>query len=229
MQRYFLEKDDGFIKGLDYNHIVKVMRMKTDDQIITCYNKRCFLSKIKILEKEIKYDKMSELTPFSFPNITIVQGLPKNPKSDLVVKYQTIFGASEIILIPMKRSITKLENEQSKLNRLNLIAKEAAELSHRFDIPKISYKKSIKEIDFLAYDMILLADENEKIKQVKDLSIDNIKSSKILVIIGPEGGISDDERSYLKDVNCISISLGNHILPTEIASLYVLSYFSAII
>lgn len=229
MQRYFLDKDDGIIIGMDFNHIVKVMRMKTDDQIITCYNKRCYISKIEVFPHEVKYYKLNELDRFLFPNITIVQGLPKNPKSDLVVKYQTIFGAREIILVPMKRSVIKLENENTKLNRLNLIAKEAAELSHRFDIPKIFYKKTIKEIDFSIYDILLLADENEKTIQIKDLVIDNLIYKKILVVIGPEGGITDDERTYLKEAGFISISLGNHILPTEIASLYVLSYFSAII
>jgi len=48
---------------------------------------------------------------------------------------------------------------------------------------------------------------------------------KYAVIIGPEGGISDQERIFFKSLDATFISLGQYILPTEAASLSILSFF----
>jgi 16S rRNA (uracil1498-N3)-methyltransferase len=49
---------------------------------------------------------------------------------------------------------------------------------------------------------------------------------KIALIIGPEGGISEAERNSLLSKKVIPVTLGHYILPTEIASLYILTYLS---
>ena len=132
----------------------------------------------------------------------------------------------KIILTPMQRSIAKLENTDNKLKRLSLIAKEAAELAHRFEVPEIKFEKSMSAIDFEVFDLILLADENNKTKTLDQVVPKTINDLKIALIIGPEGGITDAEREMLKNRNAVSISLGNNIIPTEAASLYALSYLS---
>ena len=81
-------------------------------------------------------------------------------------------------------------------------------------------------IDFEVFDLILLADENNKTKTLDQVVPKTINDLKIALIIGPEGGITDAEREMLKNRNAVSISLGNNIIPTEAASLYALSYLS---
>jgi 16S rRNA (uracil1498-N3)-methyltransferase len=227
MQRYFLETFNSKITGQDAHHIKKVMRMNVGDEIIVCHNGHCFLSSISGLEPEVTYTIKHELKKPKSLDITVIQGQPKHPKSEAVVKYATIFGASEIILTTMQRSIAKIDSDSNKLKRLETIAKEASELAHRFDIPKIKTEKNILNMDLSLYDLVLLADESEKAVTLEKALSNDFQDLKIAVIIGPEGGISDSERKALLSKNVVAITLGSNILPTEVASLYVLSYLSA--
>ncbi|MBN2300528.1 MAG: 16S rRNA (uracil(1498)-N(3))-methyltransferase [Acholeplasmataceae bacterium] len=225
-QRYFLEQINNRIEGQDAHHIKKVMRMKDSDEIIVCSGGKCYLASIQIGDDSVSYDLIHELKRGHQSDITLIQGLPKGAKNEFVVKYSTIFDVSKIIFVPMKRSIAKLENTENKIKRLSLIAKEAAELAHRFDIPQLMFEKSLKNIDYSSYDLILLADENNKTKTIDQVIINPISNQKILLIIGPEGGIDESERSMLLAKKAVSISLGQNIIPTEAACLYALSYLS---
>jgi 16S rRNA (uracil1498-N3)-methyltransferase len=82
-------------------------------------------------------------------------------------------------------------------------------------------------MDLSIYDLVLLADESEKAVTLEKALSNDFQDIKIAVIIGPEGGISDSERKALLSKNVVAITLGSNILPTEVASLYVLSYLSA--
>lgn len=225
-QRYFLEQMNQPIIGQDAHHIKKVMRMNDGDEIIVCANQKCYLASILLGETDVSYQIMRELDQPAHMNITLIQGLPKGSKNEFVAKYATIFGVSQIIFIPMQRSIAKLENTDNKLKRLSMIAKEAAELAHRFDIPSIQFEKSLNQINYDLFDLILLADENNKTLMIDQVIPETIKNLKILLIIGPEGGITDTERELLQNKKAISISLGHNIIPTEAACLYALSYLS---
>jgi 16S rRNA (uracil1498-N3)-methyltransferase len=228
-QRYFLTKNDFIDKTIttdDKHHIIKVMRMKTSDLIEVCYLKACYLSKVEIYDQKVHFETIRQLEQRRSVDVSLIQGLPKGNKIDIISKYATIFGVSKILFVQMDRSIAKEKNSDNKKRRLHLIAKEAAELAHRFDIPTIEFFKSLKEIDFKAFDLILLADENEKTKMLKDVIKTTDLDLKIALIIGPEGGISDIERVYFNQKNAHIISLGDNILPTEIAAIYALSFIS---
>lgn len=226
MQRYFLTELNHEITGQDAHHIINVMRMRSGEEVIICSKGRCFLVELNIQENRVFYKEKKELIKEKELDVTLVQGLPKHPKAEIVTKNATLFGASHITFVPMIRSISKPDNEANKLKRMNLIAKEAAELAHRFDIPDISFSKSIKSIDWSQYDIIVLADENEKTKTLPDALFDVKDINHIVVVIGPEGGITDQERNYFESIGAINVSLGKNILPTELASIYALTYFS---
>lgn len=225
-QRYFLEHINHTITGSDAHHIKKVMRMKTGDDIIVCSEGRCFNAVLKALDPEVIYDLKDELKRPNHLHITLIQGMPKHPKSEVVSKYATIYGVSHIIFTEMNRSIAKVESNPNKLNRLQTIAKEAAELAHRFDVPGIDMVAKFEKIDLKVFDVVILADENEKSTTLEKAVPMVSSNQKIAIIIGPEGGISEVERNRLLHQNVTSVTLGQNILPTEIASLYALSYLS---
>ncbi len=223
-QRYFVDKLNGLIEGQDAHHIIRVMRMRDGDEIIICANKSCMLASIEIIDKNVKYHEIKRLDSKKHFDVTLIQGLPKKNKMDFVSKYATVYGASDIIFCGMDRSIAKLENTGFKRDRLLAIAKEAAELAHRDDIPEIQLLSKMKEIDFDYYDEVIVCDEDEHMTDImalNPLSYDK----KYAIIIGPEGGISDKERECFKSINAKFITLGHYILPTESASLSALSFF----
>jgi 16S rRNA (uracil1498-N3)-methyltransferase len=141
--------------------------------------------------------------------IILVQGLPKHPKLETTIKYATMAGVDEIICVPMMYSIVKDISSDSKMQRYDMIAKEASELSHRDDVPKISLIKTLKEIDLLPNTYLF----DEKSNDI----IQDRTTQPVMIIIGPEGGIHEDERQYLLSNGVKNTSLGPLIYSSEIA------------
>lgn len=223
MQRYFLETKNKFNES-DMHHIKNVMRMKTGDEVIVCYDKICDIVKLDITKNDVEFTIVRTLESKESFNITLFQGLPKGPKIETTIKYASMFGANSIVITEMERSISKLSHVSNKLKRFEAIAKEASELAHRNNVPDISFLSSIKNIKKDDFDVIVLADEDQKQLTIEDLKI-NDKSLKIALIIGPEGGISSNERTYLDSIGAKIITLGHNILSSEIASVAFLSFF----
>ncbi|VEU82045.1 RsmE family RNA methyltransferase [Acholeplasma hippikon] len=220
MQRYFLDKNDQFNKD-DLHHIVNVMRFKTDDEVEICKDGVCHLAKLQINNKEVSFFRLNRLVDNFTKDITLVQGLPKGEKLETVTKYATLFGARNICFVPMARSIAKLANIDHKLERLKKISKEASELSKRSEIPSINFFNSLKDMD-VKDSLVIVADEYEKTKTLKDV-LDKHNFNKIIIVIGPEGGIDEKDRKILDLMHAQYITLGLTILPTELAHIPVLN------
>ena len=233
MQRYFITEEnfkENIIRGDDVFHIYKVMRNKVNDLIEICFNECGYIAKITEISSDlVKYEIVSQIDKKTSnkPKITLVQGLAKGDKNDDIIKHSTELGVDNIILISMKRSIVKISNDkvENKIIRFNKIAKEAAEQSHRFSVPNVSLINNFNELNNDFYDLKLLLDEEEA-KKIDGLllnKIDIINFKNIAFVIGPEGGIDNNERELLIKKGFIPISLGDNILRTETASLAFLA------
>ncbi|WP_332690876.1 16S rRNA (uracil(1498)-N(3))-methyltransferase [Halalkalibacter lacteus] len=243
MQRYFVAKEQMtdrhiHIIGDDVRHILRVMRMDVGDEIICSNNdsrtvKCCISSQT---EKEIIADIIEELHPNTeLPvHVTIAQGLPKGDKFELIVQKGTELGASGFLPYAAARSIVKWDKKKAgkKIERLEKIAKEAAEQSYRERIPTVYDIHSFAELkqELSSYDAVLLAYEEsaksgEQAKLVKTLTALSPRSS-ILIIIGPEGGMTEEEVSQLTEEGAIPCGFGPRIVRTETASLYALAAIS---
>ena len=205
MQRYFLDQMNQIQKD-DLHHILNVMRFKAGAEVELCGIDGCFLAKLSIQDKLVSYEMIQLLENNPPLNVTIVQGLPKGDKLDTVVKYATLFQAQSIVFMPMVRSIAKLSNTAHKLERLNKIAKEAAELSKRSTLPNILFIDKLSELNLEGKTLILL-DELEKEKTLKDVYLEATNNA-LVIIIGPEGGIDQVERNTLISLGATPISLG---------------------
>ena len=133
----------------------------------------------------------------------------------------------------MDRSIVKLNQSKitKKIERWQKIIKEAAEQSYRLTIPSIDYISNLKTLydNIDGYDYILIAYEDAakdgEISQFKSVLQQLTQGENILVIFGPEGGLSADEVTLFASVGK-QIGLGPRILRAETAPLYVLSAVS---
>ena len=152
MQRYFSNefKDNKFtLNNDDLYHIIKVMRMKTGDNVEIVYNQNVYLCELNINENvEIKKIKLySENIKNEIKRVLIIP-LLKEQKFDLILQKATELGVDEIIPVEMERSILKLTNDkiEKKLERWTKICKEASEQSKRTDIPTITRVKKLSEL-----------------------------------------------------------------------------------
>jgi len=243
MQRYFLKNsqfnnDLALITGDDAHHMSRVMRMTIGDQVIVCNeDKNCYYATIKQIkdqEIEVTLDSMIEAQTELPIEVTIAQGLPKGDKFEWVIQKATECGASEFIPLEMERSVVKLDAKKAgkKIERWNKIAKEAAEQSHRQMVPNVTSVQTLKQLlaNASQYDICLFAyEETAKQGQLAQLkqtlsTIENHK--KLLVIVGPEGGISEKEEAILLESGFKPCALGPRILRTETAPIYILSAIS---
>ncbi len=221
------------IIGQDVNHVKNVLRKKVGEELIICDKDNCedYLCKIcelneKQIECEIINTLESDIEPIT--KVTIFQGLPKSNKMELIIQKAVELGAYDIIPVEMKRCVVKLDEKDKtkKIQRWQKISEVAAKQCGRNIIPKINNIVNIKNICNLIkeYDIVLLAYENEKQNTIKkELQNLNKNNLKIAVIVGPEGGISEEEFSSLTQNGAISVTLGKRILRTETVAINILS------
>lgn len=240
MPRFFVKteqiKDKEIsIIGNDVKHIKNVLRKQLGDLLEICNHEtgdtyNCEIIKIneqeiinKIIEKkENLEDKVK---------IDIYQGIPKADKMELIIQKSVELGANAIIPVEMKRCVVKLDakTESKKIERWQKIAESAAKQSGRNTVPEIHKLVKIEDIAKLKdkYDSIIICYENEKNNYLKNelLKIKNkqLEQIKIAIVIGPEGGLEENDVKYLQENGAKVVTLGKRILRTETVALNLLS------
>ena len=237
MQKYFIneniELNKSFkIESSDQHHIEKVMRNKNGDQIICVDLKHiqylCSIENVQegtILPIE-KLDINNELDV----EVTLVYALPKGDKFEFVLQKACELGVHHIIPLSSKRCVVKLTKDKfnKKLPRYQKILKEASEQSKRTNIPIIEDIKSINDLTKEDADLKLVASTKEK-EKLLNYYLQSIEGcAKIIMVIGPEGGISDKEEDILVSNGYNRVSFGNLIFRVETATIYVASIINYI-
>lgn len=225
MQRYFAEKlenDAFFLNDNDLYHINTVMRMHNKDKVEVVYNNELYICELcdnlaKILTKEQTLNNKKV-------HITLVIPLLKEQKMDLILQKATELGVDEIVPVVMERSIVKFDSskEDKKLVRWRKICKEASEQAKRLDIPVVT--QILKMEDLKSFSGVkLTCSTSEKSENIKKYLKKQQNYDKIILVIGPEGGLTKQEEEYLKTINFVSVSLGNLIMRVETVPLFLLS------
>lgn len=212
------------ISGEDYKHIVKVLRMKVDDNIMLFdskgYEYDCVIKKISKdgLQAEIlTNDEINRESPL---NVTLFQAIIKGDKMDLIVQKATELGVTDIYPIITERSEVKNTN---KIPRWQKIADESIKQCGRSISPiirpelnfKYIFEQNKSDLNLIFYEI----EENSSIKEV--LVSDQIKS--VSLIIGPEGGFTINEVKLATDNDFITVGLGKRILRAETASIVAIT------
>ena len=234
MQRYFVkrkEQNNLILEESDIHHIKNVMRMNINDKIEVVYDKVLYICNIDNLDPLTLSveDTISKENKLNI-ELTIAIGLVKEQKIDLILQKLTELGVSRIIPVDMERSIVKLDKERfnKKKVRWESICKEASEQSKRTNIPIIEDIKSIKDLTKEDADLKLVASTKEK-EKLLNYYLQSIEDcAKIIMVIGPEGGISDKEEDILVSNGFNRVSFGNLIFRVETATIYVASIINYI-
>ena len=157
--------------------------------------------------------------------------MPKADKMELIIQKSVELGVHDITPVDMKRCVVKIKEKDrnKKIERWQKIAEVAAKQCGRNYVPVINNINNINQIceEFKNYDIVLVAYENEKEntlkEQLKKLEVEENKELKIAVIIGPEGGIDEQEINKFISNGAKIITLGKRILRTETVALNALS------
>ncbi len=228
MQRYFAINKYLELNEDDRYHLLKVMRMKPNDMIEIIFDSQTYLCRIEHINNyDVKISVVEEIKEIKKIDyeVSIAIGLLKESKLDLVIQKATELGVNKIYPIVMERSIIKLtkDKEPKKKERWLKIAKEASEQSGRINMPIINDIKEVKDLINLDYDLKIVCIPDEKALKIKEVLSKCKKCDRILIVIGPEGGLTKSEEKILTDNKFFKVTLGNLILRTETAPIYALS------
>ena len=241
MQKFFVETNQIdtenkliFINGEDVNHIKNVLRCVIGEHIEICEKSNTpskYVVKIKEMSNtEIVCDITEKVTKNNEPKVKIhiFQGLPKAEKMELIIQKCTELGVQTFTPVDMHRCIVKIsgKDEDKKIIRWQKISEVAAKQSGRDIIPKVERKISIKQFanKCSEFDLVLVAYENEDnifLKNELEKINGNMQELNIAILIGPEGGITEEEIEIMKNANAKIVSLGNRILRTETVAMVV--------
>ena len=230
-------EDHILLDGPDVNHIRNVLRMRDGEEVIIC-DKEGIDHYCRIEGNEGSGLRLSILKSGSNEaeletRIVLYQGIPKKDKLELIIQKAVELGAAEIVPVMTRRVIVKegdRAKEEKKLERLNQIAKSAAEQSGRGVIPKVrsilSFKEAVAESRMLGKCLIPYenADSSSSGMEFTRQTIRSLKGAVSAgIFIGPEGGFEENEVGFAVENGAVPISLGKRILRTETAGLAILA------
>jgi len=147
------------------------------------------------------------------PMVDVAVALPKGPRADQLVQQLTQLGADRVIPLRTRHSV--IDPRGSKLDRLRQIVVEATKQCGRAYLMEVAEVTDFGDVDFAAYDLRLLADAEGG--TVIDAAA--VRSARrVLILVGPEGGWSDDELAAADEAGCVRWSLGPNVLRIETAA-----------
>lgn len=242
MQRYFLTEEpigQSFVLPEDIaHHFMTVLRGELDSEaeFVLPDRQRVVIAKVvDVNEQETTMEIVSERqSDVELPvNVTLVLGLTKGDKPELVVQKATELGVTNIIFVETAWSVVRWGMKvDKKLARLNKIAQAAAEQSHRLHIPEITYAPNLAALDLSEGERIVAWEESAKQGEARQL-VQSLKGLEtgghLTAVVGPEGGLSPEELKQLEEKGFKAAGLGPRILRAETAPLYILSTVSYVV
>lgn len=236
MNRFFVEPQAVGNKVItienkdDVHHIKTVLRLSCGDEIeISDSNEWEYIGRISYLGDRVEADILDKQRFTTEPSVkvTLFQGIPKQGKMDLTVQKAVELGVSQIVPVFMDRTVVKDKgNFWKRVIRFRAIAQEAAKQSKRGLVPDIRKECEMSEIyPWLSrFDVVIFPYEDEKDTTIKEVLKNFCGGAKELALmIGPEGGFSQDEAKNIVALGGKSCSLGKTILRTETAGIAALS------
>ncbi len=209
------------VSGDEAHHAVAVRRLRAGEQVVltdglgtsvtgpvVSTGKRVF--GVRVAE--------SRLDPRPEPAITVVQALPKGDRGELAVEVLTEVGVDRIVPWAASRSVAVWKGERAAKShaKWQATAREAAKQSRRSWLPTVAPLASTADLVSLVEEadqaVVLHEDATAALS-----AVDVPASGRIVVVVGPEGGIAPDELAALAEAGAQGVRLGAEVLRTSTA------------
>ena len=213
----------------DARHASRVLRMKLGEPCEMFVDGKRYAAEISAMGENGVQALLLEELPSTEANlrITLYQGLPKADKMELIVQKSVELGACAVVPVAMSRCVVQLDAKdgRKKQERWQKIAREACKQSGRCEMMQVWEPIPFKQL------LVKLAEHQAAIVPWEDargyslacFHQDHPDITDLAIVIGPEGGMSEDEIAKMKEANCQSVTLGPRILRTETAGLCAMS------
>jgi len=210
--------------------LYRVLRLRPGDPVQLFDGQMEYHTEItSITAKSAELKILSSCQKPSEPTLDILlgQGYPKGEKLEWVLQKAVELGVSYVVPVVMERSVKRpdLKDIEHKLARLRRIATEAAQQSGRVRVPEVPCFMDLPM--FLEHarsaDLKIIFYEGENTVGLRNLlhGVEGIKS--VALLVGPEGGLTEDEVLEAESAGFVSAGLGPRILRTETAGIAAIS------
>ena len=232
MPRFFVESvQSDFIEitGDDARHIALSLRMKKGESLVLCDGKGTEAEAIirEAFPESVVLDITERRKSIAEPETEVVlyQALPKFDKLEYIIQKSVELGVSKIVPVLSSRCISRPDEKtmKKKLERLRKIADEAAKQSGRGKLPEVgellSFKNAVLEMESFETPIFFFEHAKYPLREI----MEKRTGGKIAMMVGSEGGFSDDEAKFASEHGALIASLGPRILRCETAPVAALS------
>lgn len=249
MSRFFVEPENIGTNLIimnnpdDLHHMMKVLRLKEGDEVDISdgvrWEYRACIESLNREEAELKILDKQAFASEPSVEVTLFQGIPKQGKMETIIQKCVELGVYEIVPVFMDRTVVvDRGNFGKKIQRWNRVSAEAVKQCRRGIVPQVAEPVKTEELLrdrtgsgtpdlFEDFDLVLFPYENEKGTTIKEVlraaTAADSRPKRIAVMIGPEGGFSDEEANAIVAAGGKSVSLGKTILRTETAGMTALA------
>lgn len=157
------------------------------------------------------------------PEVTVAQAIPKSERSELAVELATEAGADAFLAWQADRCVARWDGDRADkgLRRWRAVARSAARQSRRAWIPGVEGPLSTRELcaavrERVAAGGLVLALHESAEGPLADLPV--AQAPSVMLIVGPEGGISEEELTELAAAGAVAVRLGPTVLRTSTAA-----------
>ncbi|GIV17945.1 MAG: ribosomal RNA small subunit methyltransferase E [Armatimonadota bacterium] len=233
--RFFVAPEqfsDGIVRigGEDARQIRVVLRLQPGDEIGVLDGSgreyHCVLESVRKDETVARVGNWVDLDVEPRVHITVVQSLAKGEKVEQVIQHGTEIGVSRFLLVHTERSVMRLsaERARSRMERWRRIAKEAAEQARRAKVPALDGVLSLRQaLEQVADASILVLHPGDATLSLAEWLESGSLAAGVAVVVGPEGGLTDEEVVLCQEHGATTVSLMPRILRTETAALVAVS------
>ena len=236
------------VSGKEYNYLINALRLKKGQQIMArdhhgelwnltieeIEKENCLLSSTRAQTATEFTDSLPEQRPLK--EIILYQCLPKGRKVDDIIKKATEAGVQAIVLVKSHNCVADYTGkETSKMARYDAVVKEAIQQSGSIvptvvegpiDISKVpedleTRAKGIPRLGLVLHQCTLEQKQSDLVQSIKDFKKENVEGITA-ILVGSEGGLTNDECTSLLKAGFKAILLKTNILRCETASIYAI-------
>ncbi|GIE91139.1 16S rRNA (uracil(1498)-N(3))-methyltransferase [Actinoplanes regularis] len=164
------------------------------------------------------------------PRLVVVQGIAKGDRGELAVQAMTETGVDEIVPWAASRSVTQWRGDRGfkARDKWAATAREAAKQARRSWLPRVAGEPdcSTKQVTArLAEASAAFVLHEEATERLTTARLPD--AGEIVLVVGPEGGISDAEVTMFREAGAVPVRLGSAVLRTSTAGVAALAVLSA--
>ncbi len=213
------EKKDNFIELLDNEnifHLIKVLRVKIGQKVkFIDEDKNVYFCEIKEISKNSLKAQILEIKVSDRilkNNICLVQSIVASDAQNLLIANAVQTGVKKIYPVMSDNISVSVNSLKGKVEKWNKISLENFKQCERADIAEIEEIADLKDVlsQFKKENILIFAEKYEN-STLNDCLCDVDKNDKIAIVIGPEGGFSQNEFEYFISQEYKLITLGKMI------------------